>query len=58
MLMTCSLATPNLTNLTGIGTGFYSIKLVTAGGPPINLSFPELKYIQGAGLWLEGNISK
>lgn len=58
MLMTYSLATPNLTNITGIGTGFYGIKLVSAGGPPMNISFPELRYIQGEGLWLEGNISK
>jgi hypothetical protein len=57
-MILCSLATPNLTNLTGFGNGFYNFKLLTAGGPPINVSFPELKYIQGEGLWLEGNISK
>jgi hypothetical protein len=58
MLTIYSFATPNLTNITGIGTGFYGIKLITAGGPPINVSFPELTYLQGQGLWLEGNIAK
>ncbi|CRG83803.1 hypothetical protein PISL3812_01159 [Talaromyces islandicus] len=45
-----SFDTPNLTNLTGFGTAFYNIKLVTSGEAPINISFPELKYIQGEDL--------
>ncbi|OGM46540.1 hypothetical protein ABOM_004593 [Aspergillus bombycis] len=52
-----SLGTPKLTNITGVGPGFYGIQVLTAGGPPIDLSFPELKYIRYASLFLEGNIA-
>ncbi|KAE8420322.1 hypothetical protein BDV36DRAFT_293459 [Aspergillus pseudocaelatus] len=52
------LDTPMLNNITGIGPGYYGIKLLTVGGPPINVSFPELKHIQGAAdMSLEGNIA-
>ncbi|KAB8220096.1 hypothetical protein BDV33DRAFT_191480 [Aspergillus novoparasiticus] len=51
-----SLDTPKLTNISGFGPGSYSIQLRSAEGPKIDLSFPELKYIQDGSLWLEGSI--
>ncbi|KAE8311858.1 hypothetical protein BDV41DRAFT_565420 [Aspergillus transmontanensis] len=51
-----SLDTPKLTNITGYGYGSYSIRLLSAEGPKIDLSFPELKYIHDESLWLEGSI--
>ncbi|KAE8137732.1 hypothetical protein BDV38DRAFT_282666 [Aspergillus pseudotamarii] len=53
-----SLDTPMLNNITGAGPGYYGIKLLTVGGPPINVSFPELKHIkEDADMSLEGNIA-
>ncbi|EIT81586.1 hypothetical protein AO1008_00578 [Aspergillus oryzae 100-8] len=51
-----SLDTPKLTNISGFGSGSYSILLRSEEGPEIDLSFPELKYIQDDSLWLEGSI--
>ncbi|EED15843.1 conserved hypothetical protein [Talaromyces stipitatus ATCC 10500] len=51
-----SFDTPNLTNITGLGALYYSIKLLTSGGSAINISFPELKYIPGGAVDFEGNI--
>lgn len=50
---------PNLTNITGFGTVYYSLKLLTSGGPAINISLPELKYIpEGGSLDFEGTIGR
>ncbi|KAB8264654.1 hypothetical protein BDV32DRAFT_145331 [Aspergillus pseudonomiae] len=52
-----SLDTPKLANITGAGLDYYGIQVLTAGGPAIDLSFPELKYIRSGSLSLEGNIA-